>query len=157
MTQGNCFTLQIIISIILTAILLIFNRDMLLIFGGSKNTIDYATNYMDIYAIGTIFVQLTLGMNMFITAQGFAKTGMLSVLIGPICNIILDPIFIFDMGVQGAALATIVSQAISCIWILTFLFGQKNIYKNKINQLKIRKQNNIALFSSWCINICNAS
>lgn len=114
MTQGNCFTLQIIISIILTAILLIFNRNMLLIFGGSKNTIYYATNYMDIYAIVTIFVQLTLGMNMFITAQGFAKTGMLSVLIGAICNIILDPIFIFifDMGVQGAALATIVSQAI---------------------------------------------
>ncbi|MBU5486960.1 MATE family efflux transporter [Clostridium sp. MSJ-8] len=141
-TLGNCFTLQIIISIILTAILLIFNRDMLLIFGGSKNTIDYATNYMNIYAIGTIFVQLTLGMNMFITAQGFAKTGMLSVLIGAICNIILDPIFIFifDMGVQGAALATIVSQAISCIWILTFLFGQKTFIKIKLTNLKLESK-----------------
>ena len=94
---GNCFTMQIILSVILTAVLLIWNRDLLLAFGASKNTINYATSYMNIYAIGTIFVQLTLGMNAFITAQGFAKEGMLSVLIGAIANIILDPIFIFAL------------------------------------------------------------
>lgn len=141
-TLGNCFTLQIIISIILTIVLLIFSKDMLLVFGASKNTIEYATSYMNIYALGTIFVQLTLGMNMFITAQGFAKTGMLSVLIGAICNIILDPIFIFglEMGVKGAALATIVSQAVSCIWILSFLFGKKTFLKIKLENLKLESK-----------------
>lgn len=135
-TLGNCFMLQILISVILTAVLLIGNRSFLLAFGASENTIDYATNYMNIYAIGTIFVQLTLGMNAFITAQGFAKTGMLSVAIGAGINIALDPVFIFGlhMGVQGAALATVISQACSCIWVLCFLFGKKTI-------LKIRKEN----------------
>ncbi len=132
-TLGNCFTLQIIISIILTAILLIWNRDFLMAFGASENTIEYGVKYMNIYAIGTIFVQLTLGMNAFITAQGFAKTGMLSVLIGAITNIVLDPILIFgfNMGVEGAALATIISQAISCVWVLAFLFGKKTHLKIK--------------------------
>lgn len=130
-TLGNCFSLQIIISAILTAVLLVWNRDLLLAFGASENTIEYATRYMNIYAIGTVFVQLTLGMNAFITAQGFAKTGMLSVLIGAIANIVLDPVFIFglEMGVQGAALATILSQACSCIWVLAFLFGKKTTLK----------------------------
>ena len=85
---GNCFFLQILISIILTVILLFGNRTFLLAFGASENTIEYAVNYMNIYAVGTIFVQLTLGMNMFITTQGFAKTGMLSVLIGAVMNIV---------------------------------------------------------------------
>ena len=109
-TLGNCFAMQLIISAVLTVILLLWNRNMLLAFGASSNTIEYATQYMNIYSIGTIFVQLTLGMNAFITAQGFAKTGMLSVLIGAVVNIILDPIFIFGlkMGVRGAALATII-------------------------------------------------
>lgn len=136
---GNCFMLQIIISIILTAVLLIWNRDLLLAFGASANTIDYATSYMNIYALGTIFVQLTLGMNAFITAQGFAKISMLSVLIGAISNIILDPIFIFglDMGVRGAALATIISQAISCVWVISFLFGKKTILKIKAQNIRL--------------------
>ena len=126
---GNCFFLQILISIILTVILLFGNRTFLLAFGASENTIEYAVNYMNIYAVGTIFVQLTLGMNMFITTQGFAKTGMLSVLIGAVMNIVLDPLFIFafHMGVRGAALATILSQAVSCIWVLSFLCGKKTI------------------------------
>lgn len=96
-------------------------------FGASENTIEYSVRYMNVYAIGTLFVQLTLGMNAFITAQGFAKTGMLSVLIGAVANIILDPIFIFgfNMDVQGAALATIISQALSCAWVLAFLFGKE--------------------------------
>lgn len=134
-TLGNCFTMQVIISIILTTALLLWNRPFLEAFGASENTIEYGVSYMNIYAVGTIFVQITLGMNTFITAQGFAKTGMLSVLIGAVSNIILDPIlmFGFDMGVQGAALATIVSQAMSCIWVLAFLFGKKT-------QLKIRSK-----------------
>ncbi len=135
-TLGNCFTLQILISIILTLILLIWNRDLLMAFGASENTIEYGTRYMNLYALGTIFVEITLGMNAFITAQGFAKIGMLSVLIGAVTNIILDPIFIFvfDMDVRGAALATIISQALSCIWVVSFLCGKKSF-------LKIKKKN----------------
>lgn len=144
-TLGNCFSLQIVISVILTAILLLGNRTFLMAFGASDNTIEYAVSYMNIYAFGTIFVQLTLGMNMFITAQGFAKTGMLSVLIGAVSNIILDPIFIFGlhMGVKGAALATILSQALSCIWVLSFLFGKKSFLK--IRKCNLKLQGNIIL------------
>ena len=135
-TLGNSFALQIIISAVLTAVLLIWNQDFLMAFGASENTIQYAVDYMNIYAVGTVFVQITLGMNAFITAQGFAKTGMLSVLIGAVANIILDPIFIFgfNMGVRGAALATIISQAMSCVWVLAFLLGKKT-------HLRIRRQN----------------
>ena len=99
-------------------------------FGASENTITYATAYMNIYAIGTIFVQITLGMNTFITAQGKATTGMMTVLIGAVANIILDPIFIFGMhmGVRGAALATVISQGLSCIWVLTFLSGKRRCF-----------------------------
>lgn len=139
---GNCFFTQIVISVILTAVLLIWNRDFLMAFGASENTIEYAVAYMNIYSIGTIFVQITLGMNMFITAQGFAKTGMLSVLLGAVTNIILDPILIFGfhMGVRGAALATILSQALSCIWVLCFLFGKKTVLKLKKNNMRIKKE-----------------
>ena len=124
---GNCFLLQIVISLILTAILLIWSKDLLLAFGASENTISYATDYMHIYAFGTLFVQLTLGMNAFITAQGFTTISMVSVLIGAICNITLDPVFIFafHMGVKGAALATVISQAISTIWVVSLLCGKK--------------------------------
>ncbi len=134
--MGNSLTLQIVISVALTAILLVFNRPLLLAFGASENTIGFAVDYMNIYAVGTLFVQLTLGMNTFITAQGFATTGMLSVLIGAVCNIVLDPIFIYGlhMGVKGAALATILSQAASMVWVLCFLAGKKSI-------LRIRKKN----------------
>lgn len=124
---GNCFSLQIIVSIILTVILLIWSKDLLLAFGASQNTISYATDYMRIYAFGTLFVQLTLGMNAFITAQGFTRVSMVSVLIGAVCNITLDPVFIFalHMGVKGAALATVISQAISTIWVVHFLCSKK--------------------------------
>ena len=133
---GNCFTLQLLISAILTVVLFCFNRKFLLAFGASENTIEYAVSYMNIYSLGTVFVELTLGMNMFITTQGFAKTGMLSVLIGAVCNIVLDPVFIFGMnlGVRGAAIATVISQACSTIWVLTFLTGSRT-------RLKIRLRN----------------
>lgn len=136
---GNCFVVQIMISVILTIVLLIWNRDFLMAFGASENTIEYGVNYMNIYALGTIFVEITLGMNAFITAQGFAKTGMLSVLIGAVSNIILDPVFIFgfDMDVRGAALATIISQALSCIWVVRFLCGNKTFLKIRKNNLRL--------------------
>ena len=126
-TLGGCFTTQIIISVILTVVLCIWSKDFLLAFGASDNTIGFAVDYMSIYALGTIFVQLTLGMNAFITAQGFTKISMLSVIIGAVANIILDPIFIYGlgMGVKGAALATIISQSASCVWIVLFLTGKK--------------------------------
>ena len=132
---GNCFSLQIVVSIVLTVVLLIWNKDLLMVFGASKNTLGYATDYMRIYALGTLFVQLTLGMNAFITAQGFTTTSMVSVLIGAICNITLDPVFIFvfNMGVKGVALATVLSQAISTIWVVVFLSGKKT-------QLHLRKK-----------------
>ena len=132
---GNCFLLQIIISFLLTAVLLIWSEDLLLAFGASENTIRYAVDYMNIYAFGTLFVQLTLGMNAFITAQGFTTISMVSVLIGAICNITLDPIFIFafHMGVKGAALATVISQAVSTVWVVLFLCGKKT-------QLHLRKK-----------------
>ncbi len=138
-TLGGCFLLQIIISLILTVVLSVWNEDLLLVFGASENTISYATDYMSIYALGTIFVQLTLGMNAFITAQGFTTISMVSIIIGAVCNIILDPIFIFvlDMGVKGAALATIVSQAVSCVWVVSFLCGKKTVIKLKKSNLKL--------------------
>ena len=138
-TLGNCFATQILVAIVLTIVLLLGNRTFLLAFGASENTISYAAAYMNIYAVGTIFVQLTLGLNAFITAQGFAKTGMLSVLIGAVINIVLDPIFIFGlhMGVRGAALATIISQACSCIWVVSFLFGKKTFLKIQRKNMKL--------------------
>ena len=133
---GNCTTMLVIMAVILTAVFLIFGRDILMIFGASDQTIGYAWEYMQIYAMGTIFVQIALGLNAFINAQGFAKMGMFTVAIGAVCNIILDPIFMFglDMGVQGAAWATILSQAISCVWVFCFLTGKKS-------RLRIRRRN----------------
>lgn len=141
-TLGNCFVIQLIISVLLTATLLIWNRDFLMAFGASENTIQYGVDYMNIYAIGTIFVQMTLGMNAFITAQGFARTGMLSVLIGAISNIVLDPIFIFvfGMGVAGAAWATIISQALSCAWVLLFLMGKKTQLRLRFKTMGLNKK-----------------
>jgi len=136
---GNCFSLQIVISVILTAVLLIFNRPLLLAFGASENTIEYACDYMNIYAFGTIFVQLTLGMNAFVTAQGYSKIAMLSVVIGAATNIALDPLFIyvFGMGVKGAALATVISQSLSTAWVLFFLFSKKAMIRLKAGNMKI--------------------
>ena len=136
-TLGACFGLQIIVSIVLTVVLLIWNRDLLLAFGASGNTVEYATAYMQIYAIGTIFVQLTLGMNAFISAQGFTKISMISVLVGAVANIALDPLFIygFDMGVRGAALATILSQALSTAWVVSFLCSKRSILRLRAKNL----------------------
>lgn len=136
---GNCFLLQVLMSLVLTAILILYGRGMLLSFGASGNTVEYAWSYLRIYAFGTLFVQLTLGMNSFITAQGFAQTGMYTVLIGAVLNIVLDPILIFicHMGVQGAALATIISQGVSALWCVRFLSGKKSHVRLQWKNMRI--------------------
>jgi len=139
---GNSVTLLVFVSAILTVIFQLFSKDMLLAFGASATTIEYASNYMLIYSMGTIFVQLTLGLNAFISAQGFSKISMYIVLIGAVSNIVLDPIFIFtlNMGVKGAAIATIISQGLSMIWSLHFLTGKKTTIKIKIKYLRLKPQ-----------------
>ena len=138
--MGNCFTALIVIAVILTAAVLLFQEPLLYLFSASSDTIGYAKEYMSIYAVGTIFVQLTLGMNAFISAQGFSKISMLTVVIGAVTNIVLDPVFIFlfDMGVAGAALATILSQALSAVWAVWFLCGKKTVLRLKKENLRIR-------------------
>lgn len=133
---GNCFSLLILLSVMLTVFFLCFGERLLMLFGASESTIVYALPYMKIYVAGSVFVMLSLGLNMFITTQGFTKISMATVIIGAVCNIILDPVFIFgfNMGVRGAAVATIISQAVSAIWVIAFLFGKKT-------KLKIRKEN----------------
>lgn len=133
---GNCFSLLMVFAVLLTAAFSIFGEKLLMLFGASEDTIIYALPYMQIYVAGSIFVMFSLGLNMFITTQGFTKISMATVLIGAICNIVLDPIFIFGfkMGVQGAALATIISQGVSAVWVLSFLLGKQT-------KLKIRKEN----------------
>lgn len=134
---SNSFSTLIIIGLICTIVFLIFKEDLLWAFGASDATIGYVVDYLTIYLIGTVFVQIALGMNPFINTQGFAKIGMVTVVIGAIINIVLDPIFIFklNLGVKGAALATILSQFVSAIWVLTFLFGKKSILKIRVNYL----------------------
>ena len=138
--MGNSFTMLVAVSVVLTVVFLVFAEPMLRVFGASENTIGYALDYMRIYALGTIFVQVTLGMNAYITAQGFTVVGMKTVLIGAILNTVLDPIFIFafGMGVQGAALATILSQAVSAVWVLKFLTGKKTKWHLRRQHLRPR-------------------
>lgn len=134
-TLGNCFTMLLLMSAVLTAALAVFGENLLLAFGASENTVGPALQYLNIYLLGTVFVQIALGMNAFISAQGFTKISMLSVVIGAVINIILDPIFIFllDLGVRGAAIATVLAQGVSAAWILFFLSGKKT-------QLRIQKR-----------------
>ena len=125
---GNCVCLTLFLAIILTVVVSIFNTDLLYAFGASINTIGYASGYMRIYSIGTIFVMVSIGLNAFITTQGFSKVSMINVVVGAVCNIMLDPIFIFgfNMGVEGAALATIISQAVSACLVIRFLLSKKS-------------------------------
>lgn len=134
---GNSTMLLLIFSVVLSVVFLLTKDWILMRFGASADTIGYASEYITIYLFGTIFVQLALGLNMFITNQGFTKTSMLTVCIGAVLNIVLDPIFIyvFGMGVKGAALATVISQAVSCLWVLKFLTGKKTILKIKLKNL----------------------
>ena len=133
---GNCFMALLILAVVLTVFFYINGEKLLLLFGASKDTLPYAMEYLNIYLLGTIFVMISLGLNSFISTQGFAKISMATVMIGAIINTILDPILIFgfDMGVRGAAWATFISQCVSALWVLRFLFGSKTI-------LKIHRQN----------------
>ncbi|NCB03929.1 MAG: MATE family efflux transporter [Clostridia bacterium] len=136
---GNCFTLLLALSVVLTGVFLVFGKDLLLVFGASPETVGYAWEYLSIYTAGTIFVQLALGLNAFITAQGFTKVSMQTVVVGAVCNIVLDPIFIFvfNMGVRGAALATILSQAVSAVWVLCFLRGKKTTLRLRVSNMRL--------------------
>lgn len=133
---GNCVASLLFIALTLTVLLEIFGEKILFLFGASENTIVYALPYMRIYVAGTIFVMISLGLNAFITTQGFANVAMKTVMIGAVCNIVLDPVFIFlfDMGVEGAALATVIAQGVSAMWVIRFLTGEKT-------KLRIRKEN----------------
>lgn len=136
---GNCFTVLMILAVVLTAVFYVTLSPLIRLFGGSDSTLPYALEYGRIYILGSVFVLIVMGMNTFITTQGFAKTSMLTTVIGAVINIVLDPIFIFvlDMGVTGAALATVLSQAVSAIWILKFLMGKKTILRLKAKNLRL--------------------
>ena len=139
---GSCALAVTIMGLAITAIFLLWGRDLLWLFGASENTIEYAWDYMRIYSFGTVFVLISLGLNTFITAQGFTVISMLSVIIGGVANIIFDPIFIFGFGwgVKGAALATILSQALSAAWVLKFLCGKKTILRIRKSNLKLDRK-----------------
>ena len=138
---GNSVTLLLCASAVLTVVFLLIQRPVLMAFGASEATIGYATDYITIYLLGTVFVQLALGLNTFISAQGRAMTAMCSVLIGAILNIVLDPVFIFvfDMGVRGAALATILSQAVSAAWVVLFLCSRRSGLRIRPQYMRLRR------------------
>lgn len=137
--MGNCFTTLMIFAVILTVVFYIFAPDLLRLFGASDSTLPYAVDYGRIYILGSVFVLAVMGMNPFITTQGFAKISMLTTVIGAVINIILDPVFIFvfDLGVKGAAIATVLSQAVSAVWILLFLTGKQTILHLRRSNLKL--------------------
>ena len=136
---GNCFTFIMICAVVLTAVFYVSAPQLLRWFGASDSTLPYALSYARIYILGSIFVLIVMAMNMFITTQGFAKISMLTTVIGAVINIVLDPIFIFvfNMGVRGAALATVLSQAVGAVWILHFLTGNKTILRLKKANLRL--------------------
>lgn len=160
--MGNSFVLLVIFGIVLTLLGLVIKRPMLYLFGASDQTFPYADQYISIYLLGSVFVMVGLGMNSFINSQGFGRIGMMTVLLGAIANIILDPlfIFVFHMGIQGAALATIISQGLSAAWIVHFLIGEKTILKLKRSCMKLewyRVKNIVGLgLSGFTMSITNS-
>lgn len=139
---GNSAGMLVLFSIVLTIGFSVFKTPVLYAFGASETTIRYAESYIGIYLIGTIFVQFAIGLNTFISGQGQARIAMLSVLIGAVINICLDPVFIFllNMGVRGAALATVISQAISAAWVVRFLTSKKSVIKLSIKNMRLKPQ-----------------
>jgi len=136
---GNCFSVLMIFAALLTVLFYIFAPWLLRLFGASDVTLPYALSYARIYILGTVFVMIVMGLNPFITTQGFARFSMITTVVGAVCNIILDPVFIFGfgMGVQGAAIATVVSQAVSAVWVLCFLRGPRTLLKLTLSDMKI--------------------
>ena len=137
---GNCAALLVVVSVAVTVFFQVFKRPLLLLFGATENTLGYASDYLTIYLLGTIFVQISVGLNYFISTQGFTTVSMRTVLIGAVINIVLDPVFIFglDMGVRGAALATIIAQAVSALWVLRFLMGRRTRLRLRRGNFHIR-------------------
>lgn len=137
--MGTSFTMMVICGLALTVIGLVFNRQILYAFGASDATYPYARDYIMIYLCGSIFVMISLGMNSFINSQGFGQTGMLTVALGAVANIALDPlfIFVFHMGVKGAAVATVISQVLSALWVLKFLTGEKSVLRLEPSVMKV--------------------
>lgn len=136
---GNCFSVLMMFAVVLTVVFYIFAPQLLRLFGASDVTLPYGLSYARIYILGTVFVMIVMGMNPFITTQGFAKFSMITTIVGAVCNIILDPILIFGfhMGVQGAAVATVISQAVSAVWVLIFLRGSKTMLRLTVSDMKI--------------------
>ena len=136
---GNCFSVLMMFAVVLTVVFYIFAPQLLRLFGASDVTLPYGLSYARIYILGTVFVMIVMGMNPFITTQGFAKFSMITTVVGAVCNIILDPILIFGfhMGVQGAAVATVISQAVSAVWVLLFLRGSKTMLRLTLSDMKI--------------------
>lgn len=139
---GNSVAFLIVLAVVLSVVFSVVKEPLLLMFGASEHTLQYASQYLGIYLVGTISVQISMGLNQFISCQGYAKTSMMTILIGALLNIILDPILIYglNMGVRGAALATILSQTVSAVWVLVFLCGKKSLLKIKREHLKIDKK-----------------
>ena len=160
--MGNAFTLLLIFGAAVTALFLVIKRPMLYLFGASDATYPYADAYMTIYLTGTLFVMIGLGMNPFINAQGFGRVGMMTVGLGAVVNIVLDPVFIFlfDMGIQGAALATVIAQGCSAVWVLKFLTGRRAILRLRLEYLRLsaaRVRKIIALgLSGFFMNLTNS-
>ena len=138
--MGNSFSLLLLFGAALTVLCLAFRRPILYLFGASDATFPYADDYLTVYVLGTVFVMVGLGMNPFINAQGFSRTGMLTVALGAVVNIVLDPAFIFllGMGARGAALATVISQACSALWVLRFLTGRRAILRLRLSAMRLR-------------------
>ena len=162
--MGNAFALLLLLGVVLTAVFLIWKEPILYLFGASDATFPYADGYMTIYLTGTLFVMISLGMNPFISAQGFGRTGMFTVVLGAVVNIVLDPIFIFDfglgMGIRGAALATVISQGLSAIWVLWFLLGKRAILRLRLPFIRLNLNQTkeiVALgLSGFCMNMTNS-
>ena len=160
---GNSLTLLVILSIVVPLICYFIKRPILYLFGASDVTYPYADQYITIYLMGSLPVMLTLGLNPFLNAQGFTRTGMMTVLLGAVCNIILDPIFIFvfGMGVQGAAIATVISQTVSALWVVAFLLGKKNLIRIRRKYLRLQKDVCLQIMglgvSTFIMNITEAA
>ena len=160
--MGNAFVLLLLFGVALTALGLAFKTPILYLFGASEVTFPYADDYLTIYLLGTVFVMIGLGMNPFINAQGFGRMGMLTVALGAVVNIVLDPVFIFllDMGVRGAALATVIAQGCSAVWVLCFLSGRNTLLRLRLSTLRLqwrRVQRILALgMSGFMMNLTNS-
>lgn len=161
--MGNSFSMLLLSGVVLMVLCFLFKEPVLYVFGASADTFGYADDYLSIYLIGTVFVMISLGMNSFINSQGFARMGMLTVLLGAVVNIVLDPVFIFllNMGVRGAALATVISQGLSACWVLRFLTGKKTIYRLTLADMRpsfplVREITNLGM-SGFIMAVTNGS